>query len=1235
MVKGACWDDVAAKAAQEFVLTMPAATSIQISTIPDVLTNVPKQIVAAISSNSSYTVKWLQTAGPGRLTFTPPTSSTTKISADADGLYQVTLTATTTSGIKASSSFNFTWATTKPVVALGSSIYTNKPVVIPAVVTSTLTTTYQWTATPAQGLTFSDPKALKPTITAASNGSFILQLVATDQAGNQGSATLNVTWSTTPPVVSTQGTIYTKLDSVQLTATAIGLGPLTYRWQSVGGLSPLTFINAASLTPTVFIPSDGIFTARLTVTDLAGNFTSADTTIAKDAAPPVVSAGDDVTSAAPASLHGSAVDASAVTFLWTTSSGPGTVVFSAKTSAATTVTASIAGAYELRLTATDIFGNVGSDTVTYTLDNIQPTVVITSILTSPTTTSPIPLVITFSEPITGFTKAALTVAGASASEVTGSGANYQVSLTPIAAAVTAQVTAGMIQDQAGNTNLASPVFKIAYNNPNGGGGGSGDGGGGISTAVVFHEEDFQNCLKNNLPSAPALAAPADGTLISFYDKIKFLLPNQSGLTTLLDPLRTGMIRGRVLNFDGTPVIGAVVSLPDYPGFGSTTTSACGDYYLAANGGMGYAVVVRKPGLIEGQRMVDVPMGDFVWMDDLIMRPLDTKKTVLAIGGSDSGFSVAQSSVMTDADGPRRVSLLVPNSTFVTIKNADGSIAKSGLSTITMSASEFTVGPNGSLAMPARLPPTSKYTYATSFKIDEADDNQTVEFSRTLYAYVDNFLKFPVGTAVPSGYFDQHDHLWKGSTDGMVVQIVDISAGKAVIGITPSNQPASAGQLDILEFTPAELTALASTFSVGQQFWRVPIPHFSTWDFNWPGTAPVSLPFLPDSRNRGEPRSGATTSPFCDQCSHSTINVPTRTLNEVLAVAGTPFKLSYQSDRMPGYRKANELSIPIGSLHSTAQDGTDPNVLSVDVQVDVDGSRFKTTIDHSPREQETFQFIWNGLDQFGRKVVGGSKAEVTITQHLISPAYLSSIPDSIVNWTAGNPVPSAESSWAEVTGSDSTISRQAASTTNLLRWNGLVGANTLLDPSRFKMGGWWFSPQHVKDIEHNIIYFGDGSFRRGYASNLVMTKLLGDEAHYSSFQIPVDYKYPLTVGGLTGSRIAIGPDDSMYVFLKSNSSGWVLAKIAPTGQQTIIAGNGSAGFGSENVDPNTISIGQCAVEQFIHVTSDGAIYFTECVFAGSSTAEWTFLAPTGSPAAKNGTTTIVFGRASPSEDETLM
>ena len=55
-------------------------------------------------------------------------------------------------------------------------------------------------------------------------------------------------------------------------------------------------------------------------------------------------------------------------------------------------------------------------------------------------------------------------------------------------------------------------------------------------------------------------------------------------------------------------------------------------------------------------------------------------------------------------------------------------------------------------MPAPLPPTSGYTYAVEFSVEEAlAPESRVEFSRPVISYVDNFLHFPVGTPVPVGY----------------------------------------------------------------------------------------------------------------------------------------------------------------------------------------------------------------------------------------------------------------------------------------------------------------------------------------------------------------------------------------------------------------------------------------------------------------------------------------------------
>jgi hypothetical protein len=93
-----------------------------------------------------------------------------------------------------------------------------------------------------------------------------------------------------------------------------------------------------------------------------------------------------------------------------------------------------------------------------------PTVAITSSATSPTTLSPIPVTITFSEPVSGLLLSEITVINGTASNLTGTGAVYTVSITPTAAGnVTVRVPAGVVASVADSElNLASADFVIEF-----------------------------------------------------------------------------------------------------------------------------------------------------------------------------------------------------------------------------------------------------------------------------------------------------------------------------------------------------------------------------------------------------------------------------------------------------------------------------------------------------------------------------------------------------------------------------------------------------------------------------------------------------------------------------------------------------------------------------------------------------------------------------------------------------
>ena len=152
-----------------------------------------------------------------------------------------------------------------------------------------------------------------------------------------------------------------------------------------------------------------------------------------------------------------------------------------------------------------------------------------------------------------------------------------------------------------------------------------------------------------------------------------------------------------------------------------------------------------------------------------------------------------------------------------------------ITSLNVRATEFTVGPNGPKAMPAELPPNVAYTYAVEFTVDEAlsAGAKEVRFSQPVINYLENFLNFPVGTAVPAGYYDRIRGMWVPSDSGKVIRILGITAGLADLD-TDGNGAAD----NLLGISDVERARLAELYSVDQTLWRVPIPHFSTWDLNW-------------------------------------------------------------------------------------------------------------------------------------------------------------------------------------------------------------------------------------------------------------------------------------------------------------------------------------------------------------------------------------------------------------------
>lgn len=276
---------------------------------------------------------------------------------------------------------------------------------------------------------------------------------------------------------------------------------------------------------------------------------------------------------------------------------------------------------------------------------------------------------------------------------------------------------------------------------------------------------------SGLPPDPVVVAPpVDPTVATTMSSVTSFLytgdnPIQTGVAPgTIDSKRVAVLRGKVLDRNNNPLPGVTITILNHPQFGQTLSRADGMFDMAVNGGGYLTVNYQKAGYLPAQRQVNVPWQDYVWLPEVILIQLDNQVTVIDLTSSEP-IQVARGSVVTDEDGTRQATLLIPQGTQAQMFLPDGSTQP--LTTLSLRATEYTVGPNGPKAMPAELPPSVCYTYAVELSADEALANgrkingKEVVFNQPVVFYVDNFLNFPAGGIVPVGYYDAIMIMTKG------------------------------------------------------------------------------------------------------------------------------------------------------------------------------------------------------------------------------------------------------------------------------------------------------------------------------------------------------------------------------------------------------------------------------------------------------------------------------------------
>ena len=663
-------------------------------------------------------------------------------------------------------------------------------------------------------------------------------------------------------------------------------------------------------------------------------------------------------------------------------------------------------------------------------------------------------------------------------------------------------------------------------------------------------------------TAPAEPQPELVSFTDFGDATSFLYTGPDAVQTgmpdgTIRPLQAAVVRGKVQAVDGSPLQGVVVSILNHGEYGQATSRADGSFDLVVNGGGPLTVVYAKPGFLQVQRTETVPWRDFALLPVVALTPLDERVTAIDLLDTTTPIQAAQGSVETDADGSRRATLLFAQGTQATMTLPDGTTQP--LNRLAVRATEYTVGESGKMAMPGTLPPESGYTYAVELSVDQAiaAGASRVDFSQPVPVYVTNFLNFPVGMTVPAGYYDREAGQWIASDNGKVVKILSETATDVVLDTDGDGVGDNSSQLVQLGITAGERSKLAELFDPGQSFWRTPVTHFTPWDLNWPFGPPEGARG-PD----GDPNDA--TQPKEDEqnlACGSVIGIENQTLGERVGIAGTPFSLVYQSDRVSGRSAERTFTIPLSKATLP------PNLKRIDLEIDAAGRRFIQSF--APTTDLQTQFQWDGMDAYGRLV--GSNASITVTvRYAYQGVYHNPATFDKVFAQYGSGALSANISRGEGNGEAylSQTMRFQVDQFNALSQN---------------LGGMTLDIQHAYDADSGTLFFGDGTqvSQKGIGYTSATVAAGNGDAIYSGDGGPA------TGAGLVDpTGVAVAYDGTIYL---ADRDGHRIRRIGTDGVITTVAGTGVAGFSGDGGPATSAQFDQ---PTGIAIAPDGTIFVAD-------------------------------------------
>lgn len=467
-----------------------------------------------------------------------------------------------------------------------------------------------------------------------------------------------------------------------------------------------------------------------------------------------------------------------------------------------------------------------------------------------------------------------------------------------------------------------------------------------------------------------------------------------------------------------------------------------------------------------------------------------------------------------------------------------------LATITTRATEFTTP----ASMPAALPPNSAFTYCAELSVDGA---QRVRFDKPVMGWIDNFLGFDVGMAVPLGYYDRDQGLWVPTDNGTVVRLLDTDSD----GITDALDADGNGQPDDLNrdgYFSDEVLGLADPqkYLPGSTFWRVAVTHFTPWDSNWP------YGFKDDAISpnfEGEAAPDAQCKVDCPVTVASYIEARSRIFHEDISIPGTGITLHYASDRVSGYQQV--ITVPASG------DTVPVSLKRIIARVEVAGRSFEQILD--PLPDQMAEFIWDGRDHLGRPVRAPITAQVSVGFEY-DAIYLA--PGEFTR------------SFAQA-GSDITriVARQEIISWKRNRINVAPktgGQNALAE-------GWTISNHHqIAPSQPWLLFKGDGTTSTRNLPHITTVAGSGLMGYSGDGGLATAAKLAYPVG------VAVDAAGNLYIAELNNHT---IRKVDTSGIITTVAGTGIAGFSGDGGPAN---MARLKIPYGVAVDGAGNIFIAE-------------------------------------------